>query len=212
MQLGGKDAVIQAAKQINPDVVAIYPYTLSKAIIQEFSKYTGNGRIGELITGKDCYKIMDKCIRASIDSRRVVGVVSMDGLVCLKEKIERVSFNMLSMVLVIIPVCCPLIYQGTLVGSKENLRQDRGRGFVILNRNLGWIQIYAENGQEAYDFLIQSIRITEEVHLPVMLIMDGVGADRISEVKIIEDDEQVREFVNKSKTEASKLNRWEVVK
>ena len=191
MWLSGKDAIIQAVKQINPDIVAIYPCAFGRAFIQEFSNHTVNNRVVKLIAGKNIYNIINRCTRAAISRKRVIGIGSVDALFCMRRELRKVSFSSLPMVMVVI---------------EEVLEKDKSRCLINSAESNpgGWIQIYAANGQEAYDFLIQSVRITEEAHLPVMHIMDGVVADRVSAVKIIEDDEQVREFVNKSKVKTGK--------
>ncbi|HPQ03044.1 MAG TPA: pyruvate ferredoxin oxidoreductase, partial [Bacillota bacterium] len=64
-------------------------------------------------------------------------------------------------------------------------------------RDSGWIQIFSENAQEAYDNTIQALRIAENsnVLLPVMVTMDGFIISHAMEVMEILEDEKVREFI-----------------
>ena len=63
-------------------------------------------------------------------------------------------------------------------------------------RDAGWIQIYAENNQEAYDNMVQAFRISEhkDVRLPIMICQDGfITSHAVENIELLEDAE-VKEF------------------
>ena len=75
-------------------------------------------------------------------------------------------------------------------------------------RDTGWIQIYAENNQEAYDNYIQAFPIAEDprVHLPVMVCQDGfITSHAVENIELLE-DQPVREFVGTYQPEEFLLN------
>ena len=75
-------------------------------------------------------------------------------------------------------------------------------------RDSGWIQLYSENVQEAYDNVIQGLRMAEdpEVHLPVMVCMDGFILSHTVEPLELLPDREVRSFVGAYEPEHSLLD------
>ncbi|MBU0693643.1 MAG: hypothetical protein KKC11_03100 [Candidatus Omnitrophica bacterium] len=196
MLLRGEDIIIRTVKQMRPDMVAIYPHVFNKMFIWKFSRYDNRMR-EKLVAGKDSEITMDICMSAAINGKRVIGIVEESEMFALRREIKKISCKKLSMVMLVL---------------KEYSKEDKYPMMPSVGNDLDWIRICVANGQELHDFLIMSVPITEEAHLPVMLIMDGIVADRVSEVKIIEDDEQVREFVNKFKVNPRWkfcLTRWQ---
>ena len=75
-------------------------------------------------------------------------------------------------------------------------------------RDSGWIQIYAENNQEAYDNMVQAFRISEhkDVKLPIMICQDGfITSHAVENIELLE-DEEVRSFVGEYEPENYLLN------
>jgi len=57
------------------------------------------------------------------------------------------------------------------IGGPINIWNDHSDS--MSQRDSGWLQLYAENNQEAVDLHIQAFRIAEEMSIPVMVCMDG---------------------------------------
>ncbi len=67
----------------------------------------------------------------------------------------------------------------------------------MAQRDIGWIQIYAENSQEAYDSIIQAFRIAEnlDVLLPTMVGLDGYVLSHTLENVTVLPDDVLKDFV-----------------
>ena len=75
-------------------------------------------------------------------------------------------------------------------------------------RDSGWIQIYSENNQEAYDNMIQAYPIAENknVLLPIMVCQDGfITSHAVENIELLE-DEKVKKFVGEYEPENYLLN------
>jgi pyruvate ferredoxin oxidoreductase alpha subunit len=68
-------------------------------------------------------------------------------------------------------------------------------------RDSGWIQLYSENAQEAYDNVIQAFCIAEhmDIRLPIMIGLDGFIISHSIERMEYLDDDQVRQFIGEYK-------------
>jgi len=68
---------------------------------------------------------------------------------------------------------------------------------VMAARDVGWIQIFVENGQEAVDNTICAFKMGEDhnVLLPVMVNLDGFHLSHMIEPIIIPEKEEIRRFL-----------------
>ena len=75
-------------------------------------------------------------------------------------------------------------------------------------RDAGWIMLFSENNQEAYDNMLMAHRIAEhkDVQLPVMVCQDGFITSHSIENIELENDEEVKKFVGQYKPEHYLLN------
>jgi len=73
-------------------------------------------------------------------------------------------------------------------------------------RDSGWIQLWSETAQEAYDNLIQAIKIAESINLPVMVNMDGFITSHAEEMLEPLEDEDVKKFIGEYKPIRSLLD------
>ncbi len=183
----GTSAMAQAMRQINPDVVAAYPITPQTAVVEEFSQMAANGLVkAELVIAESEYSAMSACIGASAAGSRVITATSSAGLALMWELLYVASGCRT-------PVLMPVVNRA--LSAPLNIHCDHSD--TMGARDAGWIQIFSENAQEAYDNLIQAIRIGEheKVRLPVMVMMDGfITSHAIERFDILEDD-KVAKFV-----------------
>lgn len=196
--LSGNEAVAAAMKQINPDVVAAYPITPSTEIVEYFSQAVANGEIDtELITVESEHSALSACVGASAAGARVMTATSSNGLALMFEITYIASSMRLPIVMNVVnralsgPICI------------QNDHSDS-----MGTRDSGWIQIYSEDNQEAYDNTIQAIRIAEDenVLLPVMICQDGfIISHSVENIELLE-DEQVKNFVGEYMPDSSLLN------
>jgi len=183
----GNGAVAKAMKQINPDVLVAYPITPQTAIVQDFSQFVADGAVdSEYVTVESEHSSMSACIGASAAGARVMTATSSQGLALMHEMLYIAAGSRL-------PIVMPNVNRA--LSAPINIHCDHSDSMGA--RDTGWIQLYSENAQEAYDNIIQAIRIAEDkkVLLPVMVNLDGfIISHGIQEAEFIEDQE-VKNFV-----------------
>jgi pyruvate ferredoxin oxidoreductase alpha subunit len=183
----GNEAVANALRQVNPDVCGIYPITPQTDMMQRYASFISNGVVDtEPILVESEHSSMSACIGASAAGGRVVTATSSQGLALMWEMLHIASGDRL-------PIIMPVVNRA--LSAPLNIHGDHSDAMGA--RDTGWIQIWSENGQEAYDNTIQAFRIGEhmDIRLPVMVCMDGFIISHSIERMEYLDDEQVRKFV-----------------
>jgi pyruvate ferredoxin oxidoreductase alpha subunit len=190
----GNEAVANALRQVNPDVCAMYPITPATEMVQRFSSFVSDGRVKtELILAESEHSAMSACVGASAAGGRVITATSAQGLALMWEILFIASGTRL-------PIVMPLVNRA--LSAPLNIHGDHSDGMGA--RDTGWIQLWSENAQEAYDNAIQAFRIAEhmDIRLPIMVCMDGfIISHSIERIQYLE-DEEVKNFVG----EFRKLN------
>lgn len=198
-RLSGNEAIAIAMKQINPDVVAAFPITPSTEIPQYFSSYVADGIVNtEFVAVESEHSAMSACIGASAAGARAMTATSANGLALMWEMLYIAAGARLPIVL----ACVNRALSGPI-----NIHNDHGDSMGA--RDSGWIQIYSENNQEAYDNMLMATRIAEDekVLLPVMVCQDGfITSHAIENIELIEDD-KARAFVGGYNPKNYLLNR-----
>ena len=202
-RLSGNEASAIAMKQINPDVVAAFPITPSTEIPQYFSTFVSNGTVDtEFVAVESEHSAMSACIGAEAAGARAMTATSSNGLSLMWEMIYIASSTRL-------PIVMSLVNRA--VSGPLNIHNDHSDAMGV--RDAGWIMIFSENNQEAYDNLIMAHRIAEhkDVLLPLMVCQDGfITSHSIENIELLE-DEKVKEFVGKYTPEHYLLNREEPI-
>jgi len=183
----GNDATAYAIKQINPDVMAAYPITPQTALVQKFSEYVADGLVKtEFVTVESEHSAMSACVGAAAAGGRVMTATAANGLALMFEIVYIAASSKL-------PIVMPVVNRA--LSGPINIHCDHSDSMAT--RDSGWIQLYSENAQEAYDNTIQAIRIAEnmKVRLPVMVMFDGFITSHGIEMVDFLDDEVVRNFV-----------------
>ena len=197
-RLSGNEAVATAMKQINPDVVAAFPITPSTEIPQYFSTFVNNGQVDtEFVAVESEHSAMSACIGAQSAGGRAMTATSANGLSLMWEMIYIASSLRL-------PIVMSLVNRA--VSGPLNIHNDHSDAMGV--RDSGWIMLFSENNQEAYDNLVMAHRIAEhkDVLLPLMVCQDGfITSHSIENIELIEDD-KVKEFVGKYEPEHYLLN------
>ena len=187
----GNEAVANAFRQVNPDVCAAYPITPSTDIMQRFTSYVSNGEVKtEMVLVESEHSAMSACIGAAAAGGRVVNATSSQGLALMWEMLFIASGMRLPIVLALV---------NRALSAPINIHGDHSDGMGA--RDCGWIQLWSENAQEAYDNTIQAFRIAEhmDIRLPVMVNLDGfIISHSIARIEYI-DDPQVTDFVGEYK-------------
>ncbi|MGI6661283.1 MAG: pyruvate ferredoxin oxidoreductase [Bacillota bacterium] len=194
----GNEAVAHGMRQIDPDVVAAYPITPQTDIVQFFASFVSNGQVKtELVTVESEHSAMSATVGASMAGARAMTATSSQGLALMWEILHITSSYRA-------PIVMPVVNRA--LSGPINIHCDHSDTMGSLTT--GWIQIYAESAQEAYDNLIQAVRIAEhpDVLLPVMVCQDGfITSHGIENLNLLP-DEVVKEFVGEYKPEHYLLN------
>lgn len=178
--LSGNEAVAFACKQSRVDVVAAYPITPQTIVVERFSEYVANGEVHtEFINVESEHSAMSACIGASLAGARVFTATCSQGLALMHELLYIAS-----------ALRCPIVMMvsNRALSAPINIHGDHSDSMG--SRDCGWIQIFTENPQEAYDATIQAFKIAEdkEVLLPVTINLDGfITSHCVERVEALED-------------------------
>ena len=197
-RLRGNEATAIAMKQINPDVVAAFPITPSTEIPQYFSTFVSNGEVDtEFVAVESEHSAMSATIGAEAAGARAMTATSANGLSLMWEMIYIASSLRLPIVMALV---------NRAVSGPLNIHNDHSDAMGV--RDAGWIMLFSENNQEAYDNMLMAHRIAEhkDVQLPVMVCQDGFITSHSIENIELENDEEVKKFVGQYKPEHYLLN------
>lgn len=194
--LTGGYAASYALRQIEPDVMPIYPITPQTPIIETYAKFVADGEVAtEMIEVESEHSAMSAAIGASAAGARTVTATSSQGLALMHEMLYIASGMRLPILMVVAAraLSAPLSIHGD-------------HSDVMGSRDCGWVQIFCENPQEVYDKTIIGMKLAERVGLPVMVIMDGFNTSHSVENLEILDAEVVKKFVGEYAPENSLLD------
>jgi pyruvate ferredoxin oxidoreductase alpha subunit len=195
--LSGNEAVATAMMQINPDVVAAFPITPSTEVPQYFSSFVANGMCTtEFVPVESEHSAMSACIGASAAGGRVMTATSANGLALMWEMLYIASGDRLPIVLAAV---------NRALSAPLNIHNDHSD--TMGARDSGWIQVYGESTQEAYDNFIQCVKIAEhkDVMTPVMVCYDGFITSHAVENLMMLEKEDVQKFVGENRISEYKL-------
>lgn len=185
----GNEAMAEAMRQINPDVVAAYPITPATEIVQIFASYVADGAVTtEFVPVESEHSAMSACIGAAAAGGRVMTGTSSQGLALMAEMLYIAAGLRLPIVLADV---------NRALSSPINIHCDHSDTMMI--KDAGWIQIFSENSQEAYDNMVQAVKIAEKARVPVIVTTDGFIISHGMERLEILDDQAVKDFVGEYK-------------
>ncbi len=196
-KLSGNEAVAIAMRQINPGVVAAFPITPSTEVPQYFASFVNDGLVDtEFIPVESEHSAMSASVAASAAGARVMTATSSNGLQYMYEMLYIAASSRLP----IIMSCVNRTVSGPL-----NIHCDHSDSMGL--RDAGWIQVYSENNQEAYDNFIIGTKVAEDpsVKLPFMNCYDGfITSHSVENIELLEDD-VVKNFVGEYNPEHALL-------
>ncbi|MCI4462511.1 MAG: pyruvate ferredoxin oxidoreductase [Thermogladius sp.] len=187
MTVNGNEAVAYAVKQSLVDVVAAYPITPQTIIVEKFSEFVANGEVDTVFVPVESeHSAMSACVGAAAAGARVFTATSSQGLALMVEILYIASALRLPIVMAV---------ANRALSAPINIHNDHSDAYLM--RDAGWIQLFAENVQEAYDTTIQAFKIAEDerVLLPVAVNLDGFFLSHTLENIYMLPDESVREFL-----------------
>jgi pyruvate ferredoxin oxidoreductase alpha subunit len=187
LSLTGNEAAAHALRQANPDVAAVYPITPQTELMHQFAEFVANGKVDtEMILVESEHSAMSAAVGASAAGARTVTATSANGLALMWEIVYIAASSRL-------PIVMPEVNRA--LSGPINIHCDHSDTMGC--RDSGWIQLFAETGQEAYDNTLQAFRIAEhpDVRLPVMIPFDGFIISHTNEPVELLDDAVAAEFV-----------------
>jgi pyruvate ferredoxin oxidoreductase alpha subunit len=183
----GNEAVAEAMRQIEPDVVCAYPITPQTEIVQIYAQFVADGKVDtEFVTVESEHSAMSAVIGSAAGGARTMTATSSQGFALMWEVLYVAASYRLPIVMTTV---------NRALSGPINIHCDHSD--TMGGRDTGWIQLYGEDHQEAYDDTIMAIRIAEhpDVRTPVMSMMDGyVISGAIGPLKMLP-DEAVKEFI-----------------
>ena len=183
----GNLVVAEAFRQCKPDVVAAYPITPQTTIVEEFAKFVAQGRVHtEYVCVESEHSAMSASIGASAAGARAMTATASQGLALMWEELHIASGMRLPIV---------MANANRALSAPINIHCDHGDAMGA--RDAGWIMLFAETAQEAYDNTIIALKVAEDpsVLLPAMSCLDGfITTHSIDRIDLL-DDETVSDFV-----------------
>jgi len=189
--LNGGYAMAEALRQIHPDVMAVYPITPQTTIIETFAKMHSDGLVDtEIVHVESEHSAMSATIGACAAGARAVTASSSQGLLHMAETLPVASGLGLPILMCV---------SSRALSAPLNIHGEHGDVMAI--RDLGWVQIFGEQAQDAYDNTIIALRLAEMAGVPVMPIMDGFHTSHTTERVEVLEDKIVQSFVGKRQAE-----------
>ncbi|PVX27180.1 MAG: pyruvate ferredoxin oxidoreductase [Candidatus Bathyarchaeum sp.] len=185
--LNGDAAVALAVKQSDVDVVAAYPITPQTIIVEQFSEYVADGEVEtEFVCVESEHTAMTCSITAAATGARTFTATASAGLALMHEMLGVASGCRAPVVMAV---------ANRALSAPINIHCDHSD--AMCERDIGWIQFYTENSQEAYDSIIMAFKIAEnlDVMLPTMVGLDGFVLSHTLENVSIFPDDAVKKFV-----------------
>jgi len=186
-------AVAEAVRLANVDLIAAYPITPQTHIVERLSEAVANGEIdAEFICVESEHSAMSVCLGASASGARTYTATSAQGLELMHEVLYVTSGMRL-------PVSMTVANRA--LSAPLNILCDHSD--LMATRDTGWIQMFAENGQEAFDLTLCSFRIAEEAMLPIMMHMDGFTLTHVVEPILLMEEGEVGDLIPEFKSPMS---------
>lgn len=187
--LDGNHAVAEAIRQINPDVFGFYPITPTSYIGEAFSKYVADGDVEtEYVCAESEHAAMSICVGAAAAGGRAMSATASQGLILMSEVLWNASGMRLPIV---------AINGNRALSAPLSIHCSHDDAYMV--RDSGWIELFAENPQEAYDLTICAALIAEakEVRTPLLMCMDCFLTTHTTVKVQLESDTDVQKFIGK---------------
>lgn len=200
--VSGDEAVALAARQAKPHVIAAYPITPQTIVVERLSDFVEDGSLeSEYLYVESEHSAMTACLGAAAIGARTFTATSSQGLLYMVECLHYASGSRFPIV---------MMNANRSIAAPWSIYNDQRDSLSQLES--GWIQLYAENAQEAYDMVLQAYKIAEDpkVMLPVMVNLDGFVLTHTYELIHTVEQEKVdayipyREYANRMNLDAPK--------
>jgi len=189
--LSGAEAAAEAMRQIDPEVVAVYPITPQTPIIETYARFAANGKVtSSIINTESEHSAMSAVIGAVAGGVRAMTATSSQGLAYMAEVCYIASGMRLPIIMAV---------ANRALSAPLNIHGDQSDAMML--RDSGWIQLFSENAQEVYDNMLIALRLAEhkKVLTPVMVMQDGFITSHAVQNVLKLPDEIVKKFIGEYK-------------
>jgi len=182
--LTGAQAIAHAMRQINPDVVAAFPITPQTDVMMAFAQMHADGDCdSQLVRVESEHSAMSCVVGSQAAGARSMTATSSAGLALMWEILGVASGSRL-------PIVMPVVNRA--LSAPINIHCDHGDAMGC--RDHGWIQIFCESAEEAYEMTFLALKIAEEVMLPAMVCQDGFITSHGMQTVTLIDDKTAKDF------------------
>ncbi len=196
--LSGNEAVAYAFKQARPHVAAAFPITPQTEMMHKYAEFVANGEsTTEMILVESEHSAMSAAVGSAAAGARTFTATSSAGFALMWEVVYIAASLRL-------PICMALVNRA--LSGNINIHCDHSDSMG--GRDAGWIHLFSENAQEAYDNGVMSWRIAEhmDVRLPVMVNYDGFIISHTADNLYMLPDDAAYDFIGKYKHKYSLLD------
>ena len=185
--VSGDEAVALAVRQAKPHVIAAYPITPQTIVVERLSDFVEDGSLNsQYMYVESEHSAMCACLGASAIGARTFTATSSQGLLYMVEGLHYASGSRFPIV---------MMNANRSIAAPWNIYGDQRDSLAELES--GWIQLYAENAQEAYDTILEAYKVAEDpdVMLPVMVNLDGFVLTHTYELLHTVDQDKVDAYI-----------------
>lgn len=194
----GDVAASWAARLANPGVIAAYPITPQTVIVEQLAEWVQKGKLdSEFVLVESEHSAMSATMGGALAGSRSFTATSSQGLYYMYEMISWAAGSRM-------PIVAAMVNRA--LGPPWNIWSDHLD--VLSARDQGWIQIWAENNQDALDSMLQAYKIAEheDVLLPAMVQLEAMTLSHVSMPVEIPKEEKVNEFLPEWTTQPYFMN------
>ena len=185
--ISGNDAFAEGVRLARPQVISAYPITPQTVVVEKLSEFVEDGSLkSEFIHVESEHSALSCAIGASLAGARTFTATSSQGLLYMAEGLTYASGGRFPIV---------MMNANRSVALPWNIYGDQRDSLSLLDH--GWIQVYAENAQEALDLALMSYYVAEhkDVSTPVMVNLDGFVLTHTYEIVDVPDSADADKFL-----------------
>ena len=181
-------ALADVVGMCDPDVIAAYPITPQTHIVEHLSELVADGEVdAEFIPVESEHAAMSACCGSSAAGARTYTATSSQGLLLMSEVLYMPG-----------PLRMPIVMTVVNRSISAPISIWNDHSDIMTQRDIGWIQTFAENGQEAVDLTLHAFRVAEDsrVSLPIIVNLDGFIISHVIEPIIVPDQDEVNAYLS----------------
>lgn len=185
--LSGDEALAEGVRLARPQVISAYPITPQTVVVERLSEMVEEGTLAaEYVHVESEHSALSCAIGASATGARTFTATSSQGLLYMAECLTYASGGRFPIV---------MMNANRATALPWNIYGDQRDSLALLDH--GWIQVYAQDNQEALDLALMAYALAEDpaVMTPVMVNLDGFALTHTYETVDVPSEEQADAFL-----------------